>query len=86
MFMICSIRNSVKRPMTPCDCVSQALCPTRLAGAPSQSGPPWLATRGHDYFESVQQVETHLEHVDIVIVVLDMQNSGHETPAGSFSG
>jgi hypothetical protein len=45
-----------------------------------------LAILGHDYFESVQQVETHLEHINIVIVVLDIQNSGHETPSGTFSG
>jgi hypothetical protein len=45
-----------------------------------------LAILGHDYFESVQHLEKHLEQVDIVIVVLDIQNSGHETPSGIFSG
>src|SRR5262249_24386937 len=33
--------------------------------------------RGHD-LEVVQQLEPHLEHVDVVLVILDVEHFGHD--------
>src|SRR5262249_27438343 len=38
-----------------------------------------LAVLGHQHLELVEQLEPHLEHVDVVVVVFDVEDSYHGT-------
>src|SRR5580704_2827987 len=45
---------------------------------------PNRAILGNQNFETVEQFESHLHHVDVVVVVLDIKDLGHEATSGTF--
>src|ERR1700704_1910583 len=45
-----------------------------------------LAVLGHENLEFVEQLESHLEHVNIVVVVFDVQHFDHDTASIPTAG
>src|SRR5215469_7504130 len=45
---------------------------------------PGFPVYGAEHFKSLQQLKAHFKHVDIVVVIFDVKNSGHDVASDTL--